>query len=550
MLASILLPDEWQLCINRIEEEDGVIVISALSTNSASPCPCCQTMSERVHSSYERHPADVPLAGCSVRLDIAIRRFFCDNDECERTIFAERMPSLIAPYARRTNRLAHQQRKVAFALGGEAGAVLLSIMGMAVSPDTLLRLIRKAPEPEVTTPRVLGVDDWSKRKGHSYGTILVDLEAHRAVDLLPDRSAESFAKWLKEHPGVEIISRDRGTEYISGANEGAPDAIQVADRWHLLKNLRDALKQMLETKRACLKAAADKPDGEMADQKNKESTSTTEEPSDTTRKLTKAEKRTLERRAIRQERYETVKELYQRGVSKSEIGRRLGLDFRTVAKYIKADECPIYAGRRSGSSLLAPYMDYMTKRWEEGCHNATQIWREIRESGFGGARRTVGAWATKKRRSMESSVSDRMSRKMAPWSASRAAWLLVKQKEKLTEDDKQSLERMKEADEKITEAYDLGQRFTGMIRERRSESLLPWLDDVAKSRISALKGFAKGIKQDLAAVTNALSLPWSNGQTEGQVNRLKLIKRQMYGRANFDLLRKRVIGGPMVWNPG
>jgi transposase len=193
-------------------------------------------------------------------------------------------------------------------------------------------------------------------------------------------------------------------------------------------------------------------------------------------------------------------------------------------------------------------MDYMTKRWEEGCHNATQIWHEIRDLGFGGARRTVGEWATKKRKSM--AASDRMAKNISPWSASRAAWLLVKQKEELTEEDKQALERMKEADEKIAVAYDLGQRFTGMIRERQPESLLPWLEDVSKSRISALKSFAKGIKQDLAAVTNALSLPWSNGQTEGQVNRLKLIKRQMYGRANFDLLRKRVLGEPVIWNPG
>lgn len=545
MLTDCLVTNGLRLRIDTTEMENETMVVSVTSINQKGVCPHCQTASERIHSSYGRQPADLPFAGFAVRLDMTIPRFFCDNQDCEAKTFAERMPDFIEPYAHRTNRLASQQEQVAFALGGEAGSRLLAILRMAISPDTLLRHIRKAPEPGVTTPRILGVDDWSKRKGHSYGTILVDLEAHRPVDLLPDRSAESFAKWLKEHNGVEIISRDRGTEYISGANEGAPDAIQVADRWHLLKNLRDALKQMLETRRACLKAAADKPDGDMADQKNKESTSTTEESSDTTRKLTKAEKRTLERRTRRQERYETVKELYQRGVSKSEIGRRLGLDFRTVAKYIKADECPIYAGRRSGSSLLTPYMDYMTKRWEEGCHNATQIWREIRELGFGGARRTVGDWATKKRRSMESSVSDRMSKKIAPWSASRAAWLLVKQKEEHTEEDKQALERMKEADEKITEAYDLGQRFTGMIRERRPESLLPWLEDVAKSRISALKGFAKGIKQDLAAVTNALSLPWSNGQTEGQVNRLKLIKRQMYGRANFDLLRKRVLAYPM-----
>ena len=548
MFATIILPDEWQLCIDGAGKEEGVIVFSVSSTNPVSQCPCCQTISERIHSSYQRHPADLPIVGHTVRLDISVRRFFCDNDRCERSIFAERMPSLVVPYARRTNRLAGQQQKVAFALGGEAGASLLAIMGMPTSPDTLLRLIRRATEPEVTTPRVLGVDDYAKRKGQSYGTILVDLEAHRPVELLPDKSAESFANWLTEHPGVEIISRDRGKEYINGSNKGAPDAIQVADRWHLLKNIRDTLKQMLETRRACLKAAAESPHGNMADQKSNESASTTEEPSDATRRLTKAEKGTLERRARRQERYETVKELYQYGVSKSEIGRRLDLDPRTVAKYIRIDECPIYAGRRSSSSLLDPYMDYMTKRWEEGCHNATQIWREIRELGFGGARRTVGEWATKKRKSM--AVSDRMSKKISPWSASRAAWLLVKQKEELTEEDKQALDRMKEADEKIAVAYDLAQRFTVMIRERQPELLLPWLEDVTKSRITALKGFAKGIKQDLAAVTNALSLPWSNGQTEGQVNRLKLIKRQMYGRANFDLLRKRVIGGPVIWNPG
>ena len=547
MLASIILPDEWQLCIDRVGSEEGVIVFSVSSISPVSRCPCCQTISERVHSSYQRHPADLPIVGYTVRLDIVVRRFFCDNDRCERSIFAERMPSLVVPYARRTNRLASQQQKAAFALGGEAGACLLAIMGMPVSPDTLLRLIRKAPEPEMATPRILGVDDWSKRKGRSYGTILVDLEAHKPVDLLPDRSAESFANWLKENDGVEVISRDRGTEYISGANEGAPDAIQVADRWHLLKNLRDALKQMLETRRACLKAAADKPNVGVADQKNEESAIATEESSDTIRKLTKAEKQSLERRYRRQERYETVKELYQQGVSKSEIARRLNINWRTVSKYITIDECPIYAGRRSGSSLLDPYMNYMTKRWEEGCHNATQIWHEIRELGFGGARRTVGDWATKKRKLM---ASNRMPKKNAPWSPSRASWLLVKQKEELTEEDKQALDRMKEADEKIAVAYDLAQRFTGMIRERRPESLLPWLEDTDRSRISALKGFAKGIKQDLAAVTNALSLPWSNGQTEGQVNRLKLIKRQMYGRANFDLLRKRVIGGPLIWNPG
>lgn len=215
---------------------------------------------------------------------------------------SERMPSLAVPYAHRTNRLAHQQQKAAFALGGEAGASMLAIMGMPVSPDTLLRLIRKAAEPEVTTPRVLGVDDWSKRKGHSYGTILVDLEAHRPVDLLPDRSAESFSKWLKEHTGVEIISRDRGSDYIKGATEGAPDAIQIADRWHLLANLRDSLKRLLESKCACLKAAAGEP--------KQDELSAHQGQSDTSQKLTKKEKAQLARREKRLEQYKAVLKLH------------------------------------------------------------------------------------------------------------------------------------------------------------------------------------------------------------------------------------------------
>jgi transposase len=198
-------------------------------------------------------------------------------------------------------------------------------------------------------------------------------------------------------------------------------------------------------------------------------------------------------------------------------------------------------------------MSYIQQRWEAGCHNASQIWRELRDSGFDGSRGLVASWAANQRAKDPSSFAGTPSpdsesppeKEVVPWSPSRASWLLVSEEDELTEEDKQALERMKQADEKVAEAYILGQRFTGMVREQQHESLLPWLEDVAKSGIMALTGFANGIKQDLAAVTNALSLPWSNGQTEGQVNRLKLIKRQMYGRANFDLLRRRVLARPM-----
>jgi len=545
MLTDILWPDKSQFSIDKVEKENGTIIMSVTATNEKGVCPHCQKESESIHSYYQRHPADLPLAGYAVCLDITVPRFFCDNESCEATTFAERMSPLIEPYAHRTKRLASQQQRLAFVLGGEAGASLLSIIGMTGSPDTLIRLIRKIPEPEVTTPRILGVDEFSKRKGRTYGTILVNLETHKAVDLLPAKSAESFANWLKEHPGVEVVSRDRCKEYINGANEGASDAIQVADRWHLLNNLRDTLKKLMEGKRACLVAAADKSETDGPNQAVLiESGVDSVELPKTPPKLTKAEKERLSRQQRHQERFEEARKLHELGASKSEIARRLNINWRTASKYIRIDEYPSYTRRRRRSSNFVPFIDYMEKRWEEGCHNATKIWHEIRELGYDGAHRTLARGATDKRKLASSPNTG--TRKVTPLSASSAAWLLVKPEDELTEEDRQALERMKEADEKVAQAYTLGQRFTKMVRERQSEALLPWLEDIGKSKISALVSFAKGIKQDIAAVTNALSLPWSNGQTEGQVNRLKLIKRQMYGRANFDLLRKRVIANPLI----
>jgi transposase len=311
-LIKIMFPDELQLHVDRVELEDGRMVMSVTAISEESICPHCGTASERIHSSYQRHPADLSVAGYTVCLDITVPRFFCDNEQCQANTFAERMTCLIKPYAHRTDRLADQQRRVAFEAGGEAGARLLNELGMPTSPDTLIRLVRNASEPEMNTPRVLGIDDWAKRKGQSYGTILVDLEAHRPVDLLPDRSAELVAEWLRAHPGVEIISRDRGVEYIKGATDGAPDAIQVADRWHLLTNIRDALKRLLESKRACLRAAADKSGQDDSEHeqlvKSTESEETsTARTSEALTKLTKAEKQKLAGRVKRQERYEAVK---------------------------------------------------------------------------------------------------------------------------------------------------------------------------------------------------------------------------------------------------
>ena len=526
---------------------DGQLIITMSGKSEQARCPYCLTMSGRVHSRYWRQPSDLPCFGYAVQLHLKVRRFFCDNEGCGYVTFAERFAEMIVPYARRTARLGQQLEAVAFVAGGEAGARLLGCLGMWVSPDTLLRIMRDSPEVETPSARVVGVDDWAIKKGQTYGTIIVDLEKQQPIDLLPERSAETLAAWLQAHPEVEIISRDRGTEYIKGATEGAPQAIQVADRWHLLKNVREAIEGYLERDQDCLKAAAQSaPDLVPNAQIPPEDQAFDVAPSATVQTsppqtLTKAEQDKQARRTKRLARYEAVMELHAYGLSNQEIARRLQIDAHTVGRYIQADSCPFYPEGRTRPSKLDPYLDYIANRWQTGCHNATEIWREICQLGFTGSRGLVSRWALKQRQLLPIYHTDPPPPQVVPWAPSRAAWLFIKSPQTLKPDDQDALDRIRQASPKAAQVYDLGQQFVSMIRDRQSDDLTAWLEAMAQTKIRALTSLANGLKQDLDAVRNALSLPWSNGQVEGQVNRLKLIKRQMYGRANFDLLRKRVL---------
>ena len=260
MLTDVLFPDETGLQLDEMEMEGGTLILVVSSRVPSAICPTCQKHSQRPHSCYRRQPADLPIAEQVVQLEMVIQRFFSDNRRCKATTCAERLPEFIEPDARRTNRLKHQQQQLAFEVNAKRGESLLDTMHMPTSHDTLVRLVRAAPDPDGVAPRVVGIDDWSKRKGQTYGTILVELERHTVVDVLDERSAESAAEWFGQHPGIEVISRDRGNEYIQGATKGAPDATQVADRWHLLKNLREALERLLQQKPASLKAAASEPE--------------------------------------------------------------------------------------------------------------------------------------------------------------------------------------------------------------------------------------------------------------------------------------------------
>lgn len=561
MLATILFPQSATLQLEGLKPTERGVLIHLSTLTSTSSCPVCQHESNQLHSYYYRYPADLPCFGLPVRLQIQMRRFFCRNGQCAKRTFAERLQELLHPRKRRTKRLVAALTQLSYEVSAESGSRVLSGLGVVTSPDSLVRLIRATPETDASTPRVLGVDDWAKRKGQTYGTILVDLEARQVVDVLSERSAEALANWLREHPGVEIISRDRGTDYIKGATAGAPDALQVADRWHLLKNLREAIEEWLLGQPECLKVAAAKteavPPKTVTPETNqgkaiKNSTPIEVPIAAPVSSPTKAEARKQARRARKQERFDLVHELRQQGYSEREISRHTKIAKRIVSKYLKREQCPFYPDNVQRScSKLDPYQAYLEQEWQAGQHNATELWREICQQGFAGSRGLVGKWAAGKRKLLpQKNKRDKEEEvpplpvytKIVPWSARRASWLLVKAETEMDEEEKQTLHRVKQSDAIVASVHQLVQRFQQMVCEKRAELLDLWLEDAKTSGVGPLISFAKGILQDYDAVKNALSLPWSNGQTEGQVNRLKFIKRQMFGRANFDLLRRRVIG--------
>jgi transposase len=441
---------------------------------------------------------------------------------------------------------------------------------MGVSATTLLRQVRQWAVPTPPTPRKLGVDDWALRKGKTYGTLLVDLERHQPVDLLSDRTAATLARWLQEHPGVELITRDRANDYMEGASRGAPAAVQVTDRFHLLQNVRETLQKLLERHQAALCAATrcePTPAFPLVPHMSTEETLIASPrpptaivavaPSAPVRETKAAQQRALHR-SQRLARYQQVRALHAAGLSQRAIVRQLGFSCHVVRHFVQADQFPERATRRPVASKLDPFLPYLRQQLAVGHDNAMQLWRDLRDyQGYTGSRALVSRWvahhrhlcptppadAPKPRRRGKPPLASSESAAHRPrvLSARQAAWLLFRSPEELNEDQEQYRQRLCQHSPNLQTAYALVQEFIGMVRRRTPDTFDDWLARADATHIAELQSFVLGLRRDYAAVKTALSLAESNGQVEGQVNRLKFIKRSMYGRANFDLLRLRIL---------
>jgi transposase len=526
-----------------IQASPDLLHVSVRGTRRGGRCPDCGRTSRAVHSRYRRRPADLPSLGRAVRIELWVRRFYCRDARCTRRTFAEPLPELLVPHARRTRRLAEAQARLGVALSGNEAAHLLARLSMPASADTVLRLVRRLPPPEQERPRIIGVDDGAVRKGRTYGTIVVDLERRRVLDLLPDSAAETLASWLRARPGIEAVARDRSTEYARGIALGAPDATQVADRWHLLANMRQVLERWLAGAQARLRRLPLPPGSEAPGEAPRQSALRPEPfPRSAPEVAARAGRR--ERRIAL---YEEVRRRRAAGETLAAISRAVGLAVNTVRKYACAESFPVPDAQRPWPSVLDPHLAHLHARFAAGCRSAQVLWRELRAMGFPGTDRQVQRWLAQRRTAPAPAGPDHLPA-LPP--AARLAWLLIQPPAALSAADAATTARVEQDREAATVAA-LARRFTALVRacgvrqtpdtDAALAALEAWLADARACGVRAVETFAAGLELDGAAVRAALTTPWSSGQAEGQITRLKRIKRQGYGRASLDLLRRRVL---------
>lgn len=537
MLASVFA-HLGAVTVEKFAADKEGVTISARTVTSSAACPGCGTVSSRRHGGYRRRLADLAVAGRRAVIDLLVSRFACRVSGCSRKTFVEQVEGLTAPFARRTLPLRRVLERIALALAGRPGARLAAHLAVTTSANSLLRLLRRLPDKHIgSAPRVLGVDDFATRKGHVYATILLDMETGQRVDVLPDRTAETLAAWLRQHPGAEIVARDRAGAYAEAVRTTAPQATQVADRFHVWMNLCEAVEKCVVAHRTCL--ADPEPETGSDEQPTRSAASLAASVEGGSSGPVPQPMEGLRATKCRQ-RHAAVHALYDKGVGISAIAEALKLDRKTVRRYAHAATVEQVMGATGNAARrgtrVQPYLAYLHERWNEGCTDAARLCAEIREHGYRGSERTVRRHLQELRASGKPAppVTDELT-------VRQATRLLTMRPDRL--DEAASLRRKKllvRCPELETVAACV-HSFATMMNQRQGTELGAWLEQAEATELPPLRSLARGIRNDFDAVTNGLTLEWNSGPVEGNVNRIKRIKRDGYGRAGFDLLRLQIL---------
>jgi len=493
------------LVIEDVEDAGEVIVVRARTRSEAIACPGCGTETSRVHGYYERTAADVPVDGRRVLVRVRVRRMRCPAPDCKVQTFREQVSGVLERYQRRISRLTAQVSAVARELAGRGSARLLPALGIGISRHTALRVLLKIPLPALAVPRVLGIDDFALRRGLVYATILIDAGTGRRVDVLQGRTADVVEKWLKDHPGVEIVCRDGSGAYGEAVRSALPDAVQCGDRWHLWHLLAEAAAKEAAAHSACWAQGAPLQEGRRA-----ETTA---------------------------ERWQQVHDLRSQGVGLLDCSRRLGLALNTVKRYDRADKPGrLRRAAQYRPTLVDPYRDYLHERraGEPGVP-VQQLLREIRERGYPGSSNLLVRYINQGR-------ADADRPHIAP---RKAAQILLTKPDNLTDRQRETTARISSACPEMKALASLIGSFAAMLDPDPANQgrLLQWIAGARAADLPHLHSFTRGLDLDIKAATAAVTLPHHNGRTEGVNNKTKMIKRQMFGRAGFSLLRHRILLG-------
>ena len=439
---------------------------------------------------------------------------------------------MVQHYARMTNRLIKVLQSTGVLTNGADAALIASSFGMPTTAKTIIRRVLQLPLPSEGSVHKVGVDEWAWKKGHTYGTILVDLEKRRVVQLLADRSVETSKTWLRKHPEIDLVSRDRGQIFREAATEGAPQAKQVVDRYHLQKNFAEALEKFFRKQERVLKKATGGSAGKARRAPR------TAEP----------EKVVQERRTRHHQRvsvHKRIWKLYRQGYHKEQIAQLVGVSSSSVYRALEQETPPPPRRRARSASIVDPYLSYLTLRWNQGSHNVAKLYEEIVSQGYTGTQRTLQMRLRPFRQHVARPVSKQTIIWDKPPSSRSVALMMVRPEQSRTREQTAYLDQLIQSNETIAVVFTLAQDFGRLLRKREGQVRLEqWKATVWASGIAELIAFVDGLADDAEAVANGCSMMWSNGMVEGFVNKVKWIKRSSYGQAGFPLLQRRVLLHP------